>query len=173
MLSLIARVVASASVTVSVLCTPAAAAEPSREAAIRALSSDVMPFDMARTTHVFTKSPSGGVQRVVTKNPGDAAQAVLVRAHLRSIAAQFERRDFAGPTHVHGVEMPGLAALRAAPPDDLRIHYRDVPAGAEIEYFSAKSALVEALHDWFDAQLTDHGADAISGHDHSSMNHPR
>ena len=172
MIAAIGRLVAIASVSVGALCTPATAAEPSRQAAIRALSSDVMPFDMARTTHVFTKSPSGGVQRVVTKNPGDATQAGLIRAHLRSIAAQFERRDFAGPTHVHGVEMPGLAALRAASPDDLRIRYRDVPTGAEIEYFSAKPALVGALHDWFDAQLTDHGADAMSGHDHSSMNHP-
>ena len=152
--------------------TFAAPAEPSRQDTVRALSPGVMPFDLARTTHVFTKSPSGGIQRVVTKDPDDAAQAALVRAHLKRIAAQFEQRNFSGPTHVHGIEMPGLAALRAAPPGDVRIRYRDIPAGAEIEYSSGNPALIAALHDWFDAQLADHGADAMSGHDHASMNHP-
>jgi hypothetical protein len=46
------------------------------------------------------------------------------------------------------------------------ISYRDVPGGAELRYRSADPRLVAALHQWFDAQLSDHGADAAEGHAH-------
>jgi hypothetical protein len=144
------------------------AADSSRQETVRARSPDVMPFDMARTTHVFTKSPSGGVQRVFAKDGSDDVQTSLVRMHLKHLAAQFEQRDFSGPSHVHGQEMPGLAALRTAAPTDLRVRYRDVAAGGELEYFTEKPALVTALHQWFDAQVSDHGMDAMAGHDHST-----
>jgi hypothetical protein len=147
---------------------PAHAAEPSRQDAVRQLSPDVMPFDMARTTHVFSKTPTGGVQRVVAKAIDDSKQTERVRLHLRDLAARFQRRDFSGPSHVHGTEMPGLAQLRASAATDLHVKYREIPAGAEVEYRSGKPAIVDAIHQWFDAQLADHGADAMEGHEHSA-----
>jgi hypothetical protein len=60
--------------------------------------------------------------------------------------------------------MPGLAALRHAPPGRLAITYREVPAGAELVYRTRDPHLAHALHDWFDAQLADHGRDAMPGH---------
>ncbi len=146
--------------------------EPVRTDVVRERSADVMPFEMMATTHVFTKSPTGGVQRVVVKNAGAAQQIQLVRGHLRDIADKFRRRDFSGPEHVHGAQMPGLAALRGVPPQDLAVVYRDLPAGAEIEYSSSRASIVVALHQWFDAQLADHGTDAIAGHDHAMPHHP-
>jgi hypothetical protein len=62
--------------------------------------------------------------------------------------------------------MPGLAGLKAAPKGKLRIAFREVPSGAELTYRTSDPALVQALHQWFDAQLSDHGADAMAGHDH-------
>jgi len=143
------------------------AADPSRRETVRARSPDVMPFDMARTTHIFKKTPSGGVQRVVAKSADDAAQIELVRMHLKHLSKQLTQRDLSGPSHIHGSDMPGLAELRAAPPSDLRIAYREVPSGAELEYVSANPSLVHAVHQWFDAQVSDHGADAMKGHNHS------
>jgi hypothetical protein len=126
--------------------------------------SHVMPFSLQATTHVFTQVADGGIQQVLVKDPADRDQIARVRQHLRDIAAQFSRGDFSAPSHIHGDAMPGLAALKAAPPGAITIGYRDLPDGAELRYRSRDPALVAALHDWFDAQVADHGADAVAGH---------
>jgi hypothetical protein len=69
-------------------------ADPSRQEAVRERSADVMPFDMSATTHIFTKTPEGGVQRVVVKSPEDTKQTVLIRRHLKDMADRFARGDF-------------------------------------------------------------------------------
>jgi hypothetical protein len=148
-------------------------ADPSRQGTVRERSADVMPFDMNATTHIFTKTPEGGVQRVVVKSPGDTKQTALIRLHLKDIEDRFARGDFGAPTDVHGAEMPGLAALKAAVPGELHVRYRDLQSGAEIQYSSDDPKLVSALHEWFDAQVADHGTDAMAGHDHDSMQHDR
>jgi len=145
---------------------PAAhAADAERQADVARRGAEVMPFDLAATTHVFTKTTRGGTQRVVAKQTTDAAQVRLVRTHLRDIQRQFQHGDFSGPTHVHGAEMPGLRALQAAPPGAIGVSYHDVDGGAELNYTTRDAKLVEALHRWFDAQLSDHGHDAMAGHD--------
>lgn len=131
---------------------------------------DVMPFSLTATTHIFTKTADGGIQRVVTKHP-DPKQAALIRGHLAAIARRFSAGDFGAPEQIHGNDMPGLAALRTAQPGELKIDYRDVRDGGEIVYRSEQPRLVAALHDWFDAQLSDHGHDAMAGHDSSAMHH--
>jgi len=146
--------------------------EPNRQEVVRQRSADVMPFDMMATAHIFTKDSTGGVQRVVARRGDDAQQIQMVRAHLKEISEKFRQGDFTSPTHVHGTSMPGLAALKAAPPGDLQSTYREIPAGAEIVYFSRNPSVVTAVHQWFDAQLSDHGADAMAGHDHSMPHNP-
>jgi hypothetical protein len=147
--------------------SPAIADEPSRQDTVRERSADVMPFDMNATKHVFTKTATGGIQRVVTKDPGDTKQIELIRIHLTEIAEKFRRRDFSGPLHVHGAAMPGLAVLQNAATGEIDTGYRNIASGAEIRYSSSNPKIVDALHQWFDAQLSDHGPDAMAGHDHS------
>jgi hypothetical protein len=48
--------------------------------------------------------------------------------------------------------MPGLAALRTAQPGELKINYRDLSDGGEIAFRTDKRRLIDALHEWFDAQ---------------------
>jgi hypothetical protein len=139
-------------------------ATPARQAEVAVRGAQVMPFDLAATTHVFTKTPDGGVQRVVASEPADARQVGLVRAHLREIADKFARGDFSAPSQIHGDAMPGLAQLRAAQPGKVRIAYQEVAGGADITCSSADPALVQAVHAWFDAQVADHGKDAVAGH---------
>lgn len=79
-----------------------------------------MPFSLKATTHVFFKTGYGGAQRVVVKNAADIAQVNSVRTHLQSIRQQFLKGDFEGPSHIHGVNMPGLNELRAAKPGQRR-----------------------------------------------------
>jgi hypothetical protein len=149
----------------------APAADGARQAEVARRGADVMPFSLAATTHVFTRTGDGGSQRVVAKDSADAAQVRLVRQHLRQLEAQFRKGDFSGPAHIHGNDMPGLAGLRAARPGEVAIAYREVDGGAVLTYRSANPALVAALHQWFDAQLSDHGADAMAGHDHQHGEH--
>jgi hypothetical protein len=146
-------------------------ADSSRQEAVRERSADVMPFDLNATTHVFTKTPTGGIQRLVVKTPGDTEQTALIRHHLRDIADRFARGDFGAPANVHGADMPGLAVLRSTMPGDLQVHYRDIRSGAEIQYSSNNPKVVSAVHEWFGAQVADHGTDAMAGHDHASMQH--
>lgn len=146
------------------LSAPVAAAQ--RQAEVAKRGKDIMPFSLKATTHIFSRTAAGGVQRVVVKNAGDTAQIGLVREHLQSIRQQFLDGDFAGPSHIHGADMPGLDELRTAKRGQITIDYREVVGGAELEYRTASPVLVAALHKWFDAQVADHGADAMTGHDH-------
>ena len=143
-----------------------AAQDAQRQAQVAKRGADVMPFSLKATTHIFTKTADGGIQRVVAKRAADAEQIELVRKHLRDIQAQFLKGNFSGPTHIHGAEMPGLAELEAAKPGQIAIDYRDVDAGAQLSYRTTDARLALALHRWFDAQLSDHGDDAMAGHPH-------
>jgi hypothetical protein len=120
----------------------------------------VMPFDIDRTMHHFTKTPEGGVQQVLSLD-GDPHEVALVRAHLRREAAQFGRGDFSDPVLVHGAGMPGVQELSAGA-HRLRIVYSDVPRGGEIRYASDDKALVAAIHRWFDVQVREHGHHAMA-----------
>lgn len=157
-----------------VLTAPAgfSAAPPessTRQAEVASRGAQVMPFDLKSTTHFFSKVTDGGIQQVVAKAPDDESQVRLVREHLQQIAEQFRKGDFSGPEHIHGMAMPGLAELRKARPGEIGITYADIPAGGQIRYSTADKVLVAALHEWFDAQLSDHGADATDGHHHEHM----
>lgn len=151
---------------------PAGAADVQRQAEVAKRGPDVMPFSLRATQHVFTKTPDGGVQKVVARNTVDIEQVKLVRGHLRDIQTQFLKGDFSGPTHIHGAEMPGLADLKSSKPGQIAIDYKEVAGGAELTYRTADAKLATALHSWFDAQVSDHGPDAMAGHmhhDHGAM----
>jgi len=118
----------------------------------------VMPFDVAKTVHIFRMTESGGVQRVVTRI-SDVQQADLVRQHLKQEALQFQHGNYADPARLHGAGMPGLAQLREGAAR-IKVTYRELPNGAELEFRTRDISLVTAIHRWFGAQLSEHGADA-------------
>jgi hypothetical protein len=164
-----ARHLAAAAVAATVLVTGCAAAadEPpavsaDRRAQVAERGASVMPFDLERTTHRFAKQANGGVQTVVADDPGDATQIRLVREHLRREAEEFRQGRFDDPARIHGDGMPGLAALRAGA-RRIDVAYADTPDGARITYTTGETDLVTALHDWFDAQVGDHGSHANGG----------
>ncbi len=143
-----------------------------RQAEVSARGTKVMPFELGATTHLFSKTIDGGVQQVIVKNPQKSTQVRLIREHLQEIADQFTKGNFSGPTQIHGTSMPGLMELKKAKPGDISIHYRDLSNGGQIRYSTENASLVVALHRWFDAQLSDHGADAKEGHaHHDGMHH--
>ena len=126
--------------------------------------SHVMPFDLEQTTHVFSKTEKGGLQQVIVKDKTNTAQIRLIRQHLLKISTEFKKGDFSNPVKIHGNEMPGLEVLRNTKPELLKIDYKELPDGAQINYSSEEAKVVAAIHQYFDAQLSDHARHAISGH---------
>lgn len=126
---------------------------------VHQMSHSVMPFDMAKTVHIFKMTESGGVQRVVTKLPGAADQIVLIRQHLQHEAENFQRGDYADPARLHGSDMPGVKELKSGA-SKIKITYAAIPEGAEIIFQTSDIHLLTAIHRWFGAQLSEHGADA-------------
>lgn len=116
-----------------------------------------MPFDLEATTHYFEPSEDGGLETVLADDPSDSEQIELIQQHLREEAAAFARGEFDDPAQIHGEDMPGLATLEAKA-DQIGIEYRSRDDGAEIRFTTDDPILVTALHDWFAAQTSDHGA---------------
>lgn len=163
-------VIAAAAVfSAAVLASPASAESTARQGDVARHGAQVMPFSLAATMHVFTKTADGGIQQVFTKKHPDPKQVALIRAHLAAIARDFAAGHFEAPEQIHGKNMPGLPALRAARQGELEIRYRDLPDGGEITYRSGDPRLVAAIHEWFDAQVSDHGHDAMEGRDGGMM----
>ena len=126
----------------------------------------VMPFELGQTLHIFTKMPKGGLQQVLVKNQNNSKQVKLIQQHLSEIAAKFKLGDFSDPTTIHGENMPGLKELKNASPGAINIAYEALPNGAQITYTTENPALIQALHLWFDAQLSDHARHAMPNHLH-------
>jgi hypothetical protein len=133
--------------------------EADRQAEVAARGAEVMPFDLGKTKHVFAKDSSGGIQTVTANDPADSLTIRLIREHLSLEAAKFGRGEFDDPAAIHGAAMPGLAELRASA-GRLAVLYAEVPSGARITFITSEPGLRAALHQWFDAQVRDHGEHA-------------
>jgi len=123
------------------------------------MSHHVMPFDMSKTVHVFRMTASGGVQKVLARDPSDTEQILLIRRHLTHEAEKFGRGDYSDPTKLHGADMPGLEEL-GNNPSKVRVSYSELAAGAQLTFETKDLNMLTAIHRWFGAQLSEHGADA-------------
>ncbi|WP_182902197.1 aspartate carbamoyltransferase [Microbispora sp. H10830] len=137
-------------------------ASAERQAEVAAKGRTVMPFDLDRTTHRFSKTATGGVQTVTADDPSDVRQITLIRQHLAEEVTAFREGDFGDPAAIHGGHMPGLHELQEGH-TRVDIRYAQMPAGAQITYITGEPSLVKALHAWFDAQVSDHGRHAEHG----------
>jgi hypothetical protein len=130
-----------------------------RQEHVHQMAPSVMPFDISKTVHIFKMTESGGVQRVIVKDPGATDQIALIRQHLQHEAQRFQHGDYSDPARLHGADMPGLKELEAGA-SRIKVSYAAVPSGAEITFETTDLHLLTALHRWFGAQLSEHGADA-------------
>lgn len=141
-------------------CTNSPQSKHQEEVAAR--GAEVMPFDLERSTHIFEKTENGGQQQVISDDR-DLEQIQLIQSHLRTIATQFSQGNFHDPQMIHGEDMAGLHALMMGA-DRLDITYTPLETGGQIIYTSDESELVNAIHQWFDAQVSDHGSHAQGHH---------
>jgi hypothetical protein len=150
------------------LSRPAICQDSDRQAEVARLGAQVMPFALEKTLHQFTKTATGGIQKVIVRNTDDQDQILLIRGHLQALAQKFNHHDFSGPEAIHGPDMPGLAVMKHATHGQLHISYADDPAGGALFFVSAHPRTIQAIHDWFDAQVSDHGHDAMHMHHHAA-----
>ena len=143
-----------------VLGCSAAQAQTTQEH-VHHMGQSVMPFDLAKTTHIFRMTESGGIQRVVAKDALARDQVAMIQQHLKHEAEAFQRGDYSDPASLHGPEMPGLKDLQAGAKQIL-VSYSALPNGAEITFRTTNLHLLTAIHRWFGAQLSEHGADATT-----------
>ena len=144
------------SVAVIVLYKTAMLPAQTRQEEVAARGVKVMPFDLEQTTHVFQKLEDGGLQKVVVKEASNKKQIALIQAHLKEESEKFRKGDFSDPAKIHGEDMPGLAELKAGA-RKIDVRYTAMPDGAQIRYTTKDPKMVMALHQWFAAQLSDHG----------------
>jgi hypothetical protein len=124
----------------------------------------VVPYTLDQVRQTLTKTVHGGVQHLVAKSANDTRQIKLIQAHLSEIANQFSKGDFSVTERMHGANMPGLATLKTAKTDDIRFEYKALDNGAQIHYSTEYPQFVQALHEWFDAQISEHGSDVLPEH---------
>jgi hypothetical protein len=130
-----------------------------RQEHVHQMAPGVMPFEMSKTVHIFKMTESGGVLRVIAKDTGAIDQIARIQQHLRHEAGQFQQGDYSDPAKLHGADMPGLKDLQAGA-SRIKVSYAAHPSGAEITFETTDLYLLTALHRWFGAQLSEHGADA-------------
>ena len=154
-----ARVARLFAATALIACSGFAAAQTVQEH-VHGHGHEVMPFDLSKTVHVFRMTEDGGSQKVLVRgDSADADQVHMIQHHLMMEAAEFQKGNFADPAHLHGAAMPGLRDMEAAGPR-MQITYRALPNGAEIRFHAKDIKQITAVHRWFGAQLSEHGADA-------------
>jgi hypothetical protein len=153
---------------------PAAAQQPhgdSAYAGVQERGKHVMGVDQYASAHVFEDLPDGGRVVLDMKDASDTASVATIRAHMREIAADFRRGDFAKPFAVHDMEVPGTKAM-AALADRISYEPKDRPAGGEVRIRTADPAAVTAVHDFLAFQRSDHRAAGHEGMDHSQHAKP-
>ena len=133
----------------------------SKQEHVHHMGHSVMPFELTKTMHIFRMTETGGVQQVIVKDAAEKDQVVMVQQHLKHEAQSFQRGNYSDPASLHGADMPGLKELQVGA-RQIKVSYSDFPNGAEITFKTNNRRLLTAIHRWFGAQLSEHGADAKS-----------
>jgi cell division protein FtsB len=135
---------------------------------VKELGQEIMPFSLGESKHYFVKTKTGGVQTVIVFDLEQTDEIQKIREHLQEIALEFQQGNYANSAYIHGKDMPGLQTL-STNPNKIVITYNENPAGGYITYESEEPEIIQAVHDWFDAQVHDHGDDASSSIDMDSL----
>lgn len=128
-------------------------------------SSQRVPYDTQQTLESFSKTVHGGIMHIVAKSADDTQQIKLIQQYLRQTAAEYKKNDFSSTERFHGSDMPGLALMKSAKTDDIRYEYKALPNGGQIHFSTEYPHLLNALHNWFDAQIKEHGNVALPEHE--------
>lgn len=128
-------------------------------------SSQLVPYDTQQALESFSKTVHGGIMHIIAKSVDNTQQVKLIQSYLRQTAAEYKKGDFSSTERFHGSNMPGLAQMKSAKADDIRYDYKALPNGGQIHFSAEYPHLLNALHQWFDAQIQEHGSSTLPDHD--------
>lgn len=99
------------------------------------------------STRAFQKNQSGGIQQLLAKDVNDKGLIAAIRADLEAEAQRFGNGNYG--------KGPGAKYLRVIKRSEISIIYRNLPAGAAIDYVGNDAAGVDAIHKWLDDEISD------------------
>jgi hypothetical protein len=126
-----------------------------KEAEVKRRGAAAMGFDQDATTHHFLLTDAGGVIQVEARRSDDEASREAIRAHLRTIAAEFRRGVFDAPFETHGEVPPGVEAMKAQKAA-IRYRYEDYGSGGRVHIVGRTKAASNAIHEFLRYQIREH-----------------
>jgi len=126
-----------------------------KDEALDKRGADAMGFDQHAATHHFRILPTGGAIEVVAKEATDAATLEAIRRHLRGIADEFARGEFASPVATHAEVPPGVRDM-ARLKDAITYRYEDAPGGGRVAIATTDPHALAAVHEFLRYQITEH-----------------
>lgn len=114
-------------------------------------------FGMAHdaTTHNFRLFDDGGAIELRANDPKDTKSIDAIRAHLRSVAADFTANDFAKPLFVHGKLPDGVPAMKDKS-TAISYRYEEVPSGGRVRITTRDAEALAAVHSFLRFQVGEH-----------------
>ncbi len=149
------------------ICTTVSAVEKvtsNQVDAVQQRTQQVVPYSLEQTQLTFTKTVHGGIEHVVAKSADNYQQIKLIQENLLKMANDFRKGDFSVTEHIHGADMPGLKQIKKAETDDIKYEYEALPDGAQIHYTTEYPQYVQAIHEWFEAQMREHNNEGAPEH---------
>ena len=115
----------------------------------------VMGFDLAKTTHHFYLTGTGGRIDVTAANASDATSVTQIRTHLQHIAHEFADGRFDTPFQTHGEVPPGVAEMQSGK-HNITYRYADLPQGGAVRILTKDAQSLNAVHAFLRYQITEH-----------------
>jgi hypothetical protein len=131
-------------------------ASPKQTGDVHQRVQQAVPYALDQTLQTFSKTVHGGVLHVVAKSADNTRQIKLIQDYLLKMANDFRKGDFSETERMHGANMPGLAQLKMAETDDIKYEYKALANGAQIHFSTEYPQYDQALHEWLEAQMSDH-----------------
>jgi len=134
-------------------------ASPKQVDEVQQRTQQVVPYALDQTQLTFTRTVHAAfsmlspISRQYPANKIDPGKST-------KMANDFRRGDFLWRTNTWR-RYAGASAVKKAETDDIKYEYKELPNGAQIHYSTEYPQYVQALHEWFDAQMSEHGNEVI------------
>jgi len=130
-------------------------AQMRKDADLKKRGAAAMGFDQDRTTHHFRLSADGGVIDVGVNQPSDITNRDAIRTHLKEIAAEFARGDFAKPFATHGEIPPGVKTMQQRL-RTITFDYEDTATGGRVVIRTRDRKAKAAVQEFLRYQIREH-----------------
>jgi hypothetical protein len=133
-----------------------------KDADLKRRGAKAMGFDQDAATHHFALTADGGEIRVSANSADDAATRDQIRAHLKTIAGEFARGEFAKPQATHAETPAGVEGMQRSK-DSIHYAYESTPLGGIVRITTSDATALEAIHAFLRYQIAEHKTEPPAG----------